>query len=272
MTGPHGEYLEANRRHWDETVAPHAGSAFYDTAGFRAGRCTLDPLDVAEVGDVRGLDLLHLQCHFGLDTLSWARRGARVTGVDFAPAAVAQAQALAEEAGLPARFVEANLYDLPRHLPGAAFDLVYTGGGVLSWLPDLPAWARVVAHFVRPGGRFYLREIHPFSLVWDDSEAAPGLRPRYDYFRGPEPERWEQDGTYADPAARLRHRVTYNWPYPLGEVVTVLLDAGLTLRWLREHDFTCYEQIPGMQQDAEGHWRLPNTPSLPWSFSLLATR
>jgi len=264
-------YLKANQDHWNELVSIHAASRFYDLESFRAGRCSLDPIDVAEVGEVRGLSLLHLQCHFGQDTLSWARRGARVTGADFSERAVELARRLAEELGLEARFVCSELSALPQALEGA-FDLVYTGGGVLGWLPDLERWAQVAAHFLRPGGTFYLREIHPFSWVFDDEAKAGPLRVRYPYFGTGEPQRWEEDGSYAGPNASLEHRVTYEWPHTLGEVVTALAQAGLRIEFLHEFPTASYRQFPWMEQGEDGCWRLPDTPALPFTFSVRAVK
>src|SRR5574338_1070712 len=151
--------LRENRALWDEWTRIHETSAFYDLEGFKRGGIRLSPYELDEIGPVDGLDLLHLQCHFGIDTLSWARLGARVTGADFSPSAIRLARELAIDLGFPeARFVESNLYDLPDHLDGE-FDIVYTSRGVLGWLPDIRAWARVVAHFVAPGGRFFISEI-----------------------------------------------------------------------------------------------------------------
>src|SRR5512136_2825848 len=138
----------------------HVRSPFYDVAGFKAGKNSLKSVELAEVGDVGGKRLLHLQCHFGMDTLSWARLGARVTGVDYAPQAIDLARELAREAGLEADFICASIYDLPERLTGT-FDIVFTSYGVLCWLPDLPAWGRVIAHFLRPGGIFYIADGHP---------------------------------------------------------------------------------------------------------------
>ena len=264
-------HLQANQAHWDELVPLHAASDFYDLDAFRAGKCTLDPLEVEEIGDVRGRSLLHLQCHFGQDTLSWARRGARVTGADFSQPAVDLAGSLAGELGLDARFIQANLYDLPTALEGE-FDFVYTGGGALCWLPDLDGWARVAALFVRPGGVFYLREFHPFSYVFDDERSDDELRVRYPYFPGREPLRFEAEGSYADRAAPLRHRVTYEWPYTLGGVVTSLIRAGLQIDFLHEHAATGYRQLPGMVRGEDGYWRLPDPYSLPLMFSLRARK
>ena len=175
------KYLKANRALWDEWTGINYRSNFYKVADFKAGLNKLRAYEMAEVGPVDGKELLHLQCHFGLDTLCWARLGARVTGVDFSAAAISQARALAEDVGLDAHFVQSDIYELPQHLEGG-FDVVYTSRGVLGWLPDIERWARVAAHFVRPGGFFYITEIHPVAQVFESEGVEPGeLRLTYPY-------------------------------------------------------------------------------------------
>src|SRR6185437_14599748 len=160
---PRADWLELNRAYWDERVPLHADSTFYDVPGFLAGDDTLRAFEPEQVGDVRGRSLLHLMCHIGLDTLSWARRGARVTGLDFSPPAVETAADLARKAGIKgARFVLADIERAGEALNGQSFEIVYTGAGVLQWLPDLECWARTVADLVAPGGFFYLADYHPF--------------------------------------------------------------------------------------------------------------
>jgi SAM-dependent methyltransferase len=261
---------EDNRRRWDELVPIHAGSAFYDVAGFKAGKATLHSIERSELGDVRGKSLLHLQCHFGLDTLSWARLGAHVTGVDFSDAAIGQARALAAEMGLDANFISSRVEDAPNVLADC-FDIVFTSYGVLCWLPDLRPWARTVAHFLKPGGVFYIVEMHPFADVFDDGPHVTDLRVAFPYFHQEEPLAWESAGTYADRAADVRHRVSKVWSHSLGDLVTVLRDAGLTVESLHEFPQCVYQRFPFMTQDADGWWRLPpSMPALPLMFSLIA--
>jgi len=156
------EHQRANLAKWNELVAVHARSAFYDVDGFRRGCCSLRPLELEEVGDVAGLRLLHLQCHFGLDTMSWARLGAEATGLDFSDTAIEVARSLSDDLAIPARFLCTDLYQLPKVLD-ETFDVVFTSYGVLCWLRDLEEWARIVARFLAPGGRFHLVELHPSS-------------------------------------------------------------------------------------------------------------
>jgi len=157
--------MDANREHWDEATDIHARGNVYGIEDFKAGRYQLHRIEVEEVGDVAGKRLLHLQCHFGLDTLSWARRGAIVTGVDFSPKALALARRLAAESGIDARFIESNVYDAPAAL-NERFDIVFCSYGVLCWLPDLPRWGEIVARYLEPGGIFYIADAHPFIRVF----------------------------------------------------------------------------------------------------------
>jgi SAM-dependent methyltransferase len=265
------EYFEANRRHWDELVPLHMQTRFYDVDGFRSGGSSLHDLEVEEVGDVAGKSLLHLQCHFGLDTLSWARRGATVTGVDFSGAAITAARSLAAECRIEARFVESDIYALPEVLQ-ERFDTVYTSCGVVFWHPDVRRWADVVARFVKPGGSFYLAEFHPICSVFHNEDANSELEIRYPYFGG-EALRFEEDGTYADRAAKVENKVTYSWPFTIGGVVTSLVEAGLRIEFLHEHPFTVEQFWPLMEEVAPRKWALRrHGESIPLTFSLKAIK
>lgn len=266
------DYTAANRALWDEWAAIHYGSAFYDTEGFKAGGSRLRAYELEEVGDVAGKDLLHLQCHFGLDSLSWARLGARVTGVDFSARAIAGARSLAAELGLPAGFVRCDVLELPACLAGD-FDIVYTSRGVLWWLPDLARWAEVVAHFLRPGGRLYLTEAHPFALVFDDAPGVTDLRVRHPYFPCPAPVVSRVQGSYAEPTAHAEQPVEYGWVHSLGEIVTTIASAGLRIQFLHERPFLDWP-LSFLQEQTSGTRRLPEgTPGeVPLSFSLKATK
>ncbi len=262
--------LEANRRLWDERVPIHRHSTFYDVDGFLAGTSSLEPEEIAEVGDVAGKSLLHLQCHFGLDTLSWARLGAKATGLDFSGEAVHAARDLATEAALEADFVEANLYDAPDALGGATFDVVYTGKGALIWLPDLPRWARVAASLVAPGGLFYLMEMHPVGYLFD--EENPTFNPDWSYFPTARPLRFDEPGTYTDRDAPTVNNESYEWPHTLGEIVSAIAAAGLTIEFLHELDHTVYEAFPYYERDGRS-WRVPDTlPTVPLLYSIRARK
>jgi SAM-dependent methyltransferase len=270
------EYLAANRALWDEWTAIHARSEFYDVEGWKAGRHPLRGFLIDEVGDVAGKDLLHLQCHFGLDTLSWARRGARVTGVDFSGRAITLARSLAADTGLDARFVQSDVLELDQVLDGD-FEVVFTSFGVLGWLPDLTRWAKVVARFVRPGGTFYLAEFHPSAQAMDDGDVTEP-RLAYPYFPSPQPLAFPTQGSYADPDAKVEQPVEYGWSHSIGEIVTVLAEAGLRIEFLHEFPFTVFRAMPFLveseDQDGSRTWRLPEPwdGKLPLTFSLKATK
>ena len=264
----------ANQSLWDAWTAIHATGSFYDLDGFRTGGIRIRPYEIEMVGDVAGKTLLHLQCHFGIDTLSWARLGARVTGIDISPAAIELARSLADELGFPdARFVQSNLYDLPEALDGA-FDVVYTSNGVLNWLPDIRAWARVVAHFLVPGGTFFITEAHPIFMAFEEDGVGPGeLRLAYPYWEHVQPLTFEAEGSYADRDADVAGETGHSWDHGLGEIVTALIDAGLVIELLVEHPFLNWK-ADFLVEDADGKWRLPPDADggLPLMFSLRATK
>jgi 2-polyprenyl-3-methyl-5-hydroxy-6-metoxy-1,4-benzoquinol methylase len=272
------EFLHANRELWNTWAKVNFASALYDVEGFVAGRSgDLDPVVRAGPGNVRGKSLLHLQCHFGMDTIRWARHGATVTGVDFSETAIASARALAARMGVPATFVHSDLYELPDRLHGR-FDVVFTSIGVLGWLPDLDRWAQVVAHFLEPGGTFSITEVHPFAVIFDDRVKEPALRLLYPYFHGPEPVREEVDGCYSEPDAPWKS-VQHVWLHTMSDIIGALCRAGLRIESLGEYPFLAWRFFPWMEQDADGRWRLPEHPavplgarSLPLMFSLTATR
>lgn len=264
-------YMQANQRQWNVWAPLKAKSAFHDLDGFRRGGVRIPALEREEVGDVSGKSLLHLQSHLGIDTLSWARLGCEVTGVDFSSEAVTIARSLAAELRLPAMFIEANVYELPTVLD-RTFDVVYTSRGVLGWLPDLRRWAEVAAHFVAPGGIFYLFEVHPITWIFDNEVTEPGLRPRYPYFDQAEPLRFEYHSPCAMPDASVTS-IEHVWGHGLGDIVSSLVDAGLRIEFLHEWPFGFWPLLPFMEHGEDGWWRLPaDLPSVPLSFSLRAAK
>jgi SAM-dependent methyltransferase len=273
VTDP-AEAIRDNIALWDEWTRIHETSEFYRLGEFRAGGVRIRPYEIDEIGPVDGQSLLHLQCHFGIDTLSWARLGARVTGADFSLAGVELARSVAAEIGIDgARFVHSDLYDLPTVLDGT-FDLVYTSRGVLGWLPDVRRWAEVIAHFVRPGGRFYVTVIHPVAQVFEDDDIEPGeLRLRYPYWQHVEPLSFPVIGSYAEPTAEVGVHTEHGWNHGLGEIVTALVDAGLRIDSLREYPFVDWP-VEFLVEAPDGTYRLPaGTPGeLPLFFSILATK
>lgn len=267
------DWRELNRRWWDERAPIHAASAFYDLDGFLAdpAATTLRPFEVVEVGDVTGKTLVHPQCHFGMDTLSWARRGARVVGIDFSASAVAAASDAAARGGLDATFLVGDVHDAVEVVGGRTFDVVYTGLGAVNWLPDMGRWARVMAALTAPGGVFYLAEFHPAQAIFGDDD----LTVCHPYFHDPAaPLRFDDSaGSYADLDATTEHNSTVEWIHGLGEVVSALLDAGLVLEMLHEHDYTLFPRWPFLVKQGRDTYRLPEgMPSLPLMYSLRARR
>lgn len=227
------------------------------------------PFETEEMGDVRNKSLLHLQCHFGMDTLSWGRLGAKVTGVDFSDEAIQLARKLSIETGIKAEFICSDIYKLPE-IHKNKYDIVYTSGGVLCWLPDLNKWGKVIAHFLKPGGFFYIMEGHPFSTVFDNSKAAKELKVTQSYFHETVPIKWEPEGDYAD-WNFVSSQGSYEWTHSMGDIINSLIDAGLKIEFLHEFPMIFYKCYPFMKQDKEGFWRLEGN-KLPMTFSLKATK
>jgi SAM-dependent methyltransferase len=277
VNAEHDRELRDNRKLWDAWTSIHTTGPFYDVQRFRD-----DPDDVRieqwereEVGDITGASLLHLQCHFGLDTLSWARLGAaEVTGVDFSEPAIAFARELANEVGLAhrARFVVSNIYDLPGPLAGETFDVVYTSRGATGWLPDLEPWARVISRFIKPGGIFYIHEGHPVMWALADGSPAGELRLGYDYWGG-ETLTFPVQGSYADPNADVDAEVEHGWNHSLGEIVTLLARNGLRIEFLDEKRELGWA-LPFLEETGDGRfgWPARSVGSLPLMYSLRARK
>jgi SAM-dependent methyltransferase len=260
--------MAANKRWWNGATPVHVRSRSYDVEGFRRGVTSLLPLEIGELGDVQGRSLLHLQCHFGLDTMSWARRGAVVTGIDFSSEAIATARELAAELAIPSRFIESNIYAAPDALH-EKFDIAYTGYGALCWLPDLERWAEIIAHFLRPGGTLYIVESHPITELIDESVTdRVALTGRY---FGTGPIRCESPNTYTDSETPLQERVSYSWAHPLSEIVNSVISAGLRIEWLHESRLGYFRLHPLAEKRDDGHWCFPEGVSdIPLVFSLRA--
>jgi SAM-dependent methyltransferase len=271
------DYLKANLASWDEAVGLHVGTEMYDVEGFKKGRSSLSAIELDELGPSvhEGTTLLHLQCHFGLDTLSWARRGAVVTGVDFSGAGIEMARGLADEVGLSSRatFVQSDVLSLPDALEGR-FDVVFTSWGALIWLGDLERWAQVIAHFLKPGGTFYIAEFHPFAYLLADDASPQSLRIGYPYFQHGRPQRFDEPGDYADPKARQQNTVTFSWNHGFAEILDPLLHNGLRLEFLHEFPHTIVGlPFPFLEVCEDGLQRVKgHHEDFPLSFSLKMTK
>jgi SAM-dependent methyltransferase len=263
------KYVEANRQLWDELTPIHERSELYDIAGFKAGKCSLMPTELEEVGDVKGKSLLHLQCHFGMDTLSWARKGAQITGIDYSEKAIELARSLSRETGIRADFILTNIYDLPDQLKGE-YDIVFTSYGILCWLPDLPRWAEIISHFLKPGGFFYIVEGHSFLYVFDNSGKSTDFKVSYSYFHEPGPIKWEPEGDYADWSAKVLHP-SYEWTWGLGDVINALIGAGLRIDFLHEFPYSAYRWSRFAVKQEDGWWHVKGD-KVPLTFSIKATK
>jgi SAM-dependent methyltransferase len=268
------EEVAANLRLWDGWTDIHMSGTYYDVDGFVANPESRPFVWVTRevVGDVAGKRLLHLQCHIGIDTLTLALAGAvDVVGVDFSPRAVAAAQSIAAQLGLPARFVCADVTELPDDVPQAAYDVVFTSYGTIMWLPDLDRWAEAIASRLAPGGVFHIIDVHPFLTVFDDVTTEPVLRVLYPYFSS-EPLRFEEHGSYADRDADFIAD-SYAWQHPLSEIVGSLLKHGLQIQRLQEYPAIVWKALEFMEQGDDGLWRMPaGTGDIPLMFSLTALK
>ena len=266
-------YFAANQRSWDERVAIHLAdqTGFYRVAEVLAGADSLSPIEAAEIGDVCGLSIAHLQCHFGLDSLSLARRGADVTGLDFSAQAIAAARDLAAKTGVAVTFVEGNVYDA-RQLLNRDYDLAYVTWGTIGWLPDIAAWAASVASVVKPGGRLYFADGHPTTYCFDEIDGV--IQPRYGWRTSPDrPFVDDTATTYNGSSTQLVHRRTYAWMHPISDIIGALRQAGFQLDWLHEHPALVWPLFASMTRSADGLYRLPDhTPQLPLAISLSAIK
>jgi SAM-dependent methyltransferase len=256
------DYAELNRASWDERAPAHAASRDYAVERFASDPGHLSEVvrfDLPLLGDIGGLRGVHLQCHIGTDTISLARLGADMTGLDFSPASLAEARRIARLAGADVRFVEAEVYD---------------AADALCWLPDVARWARVVAGLLRPGGRLFIREGHPMLWALDDSRPDGLLAVEYPYFEREEAMVFDEEGTYVETDVVFTHNRTHSWNHGLGEIVTTLMTAGMDLSGLVEHDSVPWDALPGQMERIGGdEWRLADRPwRLPHTYTLQAIR
>ena len=271
------DYRDVNRHLWDDRAPAHAASPGYAVQRFADDPAFLSHVvrfDRPRLGDVSGLRGVHLQCHIGTDTVSLARLGARMTGLDFSPVALDQARRVAQVAGVDVDFVQADVYDAVSALRPGQFDLVFTGIGALCWLPDIARWAEVVDRLLCPGGRLFIREGHP-ALWAVDEQHVDRLVVDYPYFEMPQPVVFTDDTTYVETDAVFEHNVSHSWNHGLGEIVSALLGRGLVLTQLMEHASVPWEALPGqmVHSDEDDEWRLRERPErLPLTYTLQAVK
>ena len=271
---PLDAFREANRKNWNDRVPVHLEAWGYSMAKFvEDPNYIADGVEIqrSELGSVEGKSLLHLQCQLGTDALSWARLGASVTGMDFSERAIAAAKKLFEDCNTLGRFFVAELYE-SRSVLNEQFDIVYTGGGALIWLPDIKGWAKVMSAFLKPGGTFYINDFHPVMLSLDLGRDDGLLSITRNYFETDEPESIDEATSYAGSGviSNTRH---FNWNHGIGEITTALIDAGLRIEFVREFQFVGYQGVPALEKPDEDWWRLPDhRERLPLAFSIRAVK
>jgi len=243
------KYFDANQQLWDARVQPHLGSKMYDMESFRKGRSSLMEIETETLGDITGQDILHLQCHFGQDSLSFSRLGAgKVVGVDISKKAIDTAKGLALELGLDTEFICSNVYDIGKV---GEFDMVFSTYGATPWLPDLDKWAQIISDNLKSGGIFYFCEFHPsiYMMDFDTKEI------NYDYFSNQDPIEEIAEGTYADEEAAINLK-EYSWNHGTSEIITPLLNEGLQLSKIQEYDWSPYDCFPNMLKVGENKYRM----------------
>lgn len=261
------EYFKTNQKLWDAKTAVHKDSDFYDLENFKKGATSLKQYELDALGNVHGKSLLHLQCHFGLDSMSFARMGAQVTGIDLSSKSIELARELNAELGLDAKFVESNVLELDKNLEGQ-FDIVFTSYGTIGWLPDLDQWAKVVNHFLKPGGIFYIIDFHPFLYMFDWDKHVL----RYPYFNIGEPFEDVEEGTYADKDSNIALK-EYFWQHSIAEPMNALMNQGLQLVHFDEYVDSPYNCVPNMVELENGNYYYGKKElMIPHLFSIKATK
>ncbi len=259
------KYFEANKKNWNERVGIHKKSEFYDVDGFLKGNNTLDRLELEELGDVKGKKVLHLQCHFGMTTMSLSRMGADATGADFSDKAVELARELAGRTGLKTKFVCSNVLELDKNLKGK-FDIVFASYGVFCWINDLDRWFGIAAHFLKAGGKLVILDGHPTTNLFEYNDEKKNLEMIGHYFNT-KVRRYKEDYTYTDGDEKLVNNIEYEWDHPFSEFVMAAINNGLKIESVREYPFCSYDMYPNMVENEEGFWVLPGS-DLPLTFSM----
>lgn len=269
LVDPMDEYYETNKRRWNELVDVHADSDEYDLQGFLAGKSSLKQIELEALGNVSGKSLLHLQCHFGLDTISWARLGAKATGVDFSDTAIKLAQEIAQRLDVNIRFICSNIYDLPEILH-EEYDIVFTSYGVLCWLDDIVSWARIIAKYLKPGGTFLLVESRPIFSVFDDDHPNE-FKIKDKYWHSKEPLYFDTDGSYIDQDVKLINKKSYEWNHTISDILNALIQAGFKITNVQEFPHLPWKPCNLAQKNKDGEWRIKGDP-LPLCWSVKAIK
>jgi SAM-dependent methyltransferase len=264
-------YFQSNLKLWNELVEINKDSGLYRLDEFKMGKNVLKPVEIAELTDVKDKELLHLQCHFGMDTLSWARLGAKVTGIDFSDKAIELAKSISKEINIEAEFIQSNIYDLQNVL-NKKFDVVFTSYGAVCWLNDINKWGEIAAHYLKPGGTFYMVEFHPLLNIFDNETDTKDLFVNHGYFFNDEPLKWEPGGAYAD-RTKITKNPSYEWIHSLSDIINSLIKAGLEIEFVHEFPYCCYSYFPFMEKREDGMWNIKGLKNeLPMMFSIKAQK
>ena len=259
------EYIDTNKKNWNERVEIHKKSKFYDVEGFINGKNSLKSLELAELGDVKEKKILHLQCHFGMDTLSLARMGAEVTGADFSDKAIEVAQELTEATELNAKFICSNVLELDKHLEGK-FNIVYASYGVFCWIDDLNRWFEIASHFLKPGGELIILDGHPSANLYEYSEEKKEIEIIGPYFNN-KAHRYEEDYTYTD-GEKMENNIEYEWAHPVSEFIMATVNNGLKITSFKEYPLCGWERIPGMKKKKDDEYWVLEGVDIPFIFSM----
>jgi len=260
-------YFEENKKSWNKRTAVHKDSAFYDLASFKKGKSSLNKIELEELGDVKGKSLLHLQCHFGMDTMSWQRLGANCVGVDISDEAIKLAKEINAELKLNAKFICSNIYDSPLGGGWEGADIVFTSYGTIGWLPDLDAWAEIVSHFLKPGGTFYIADFHPVLWMMDENFDQV----KYNYFNT-ETITEEISGTYSDRSAPIKS-IEHGWNHPFSEIFNALLKQNLQIEQFNEFPYSPYNCFNNLEKGEDDMWRIKGMEEkMPMMYSIKATK
>ena len=262
----YSSYFDANKQLWNQRTAVHKDSSFYNLAGFKAGENVLTPIELNELGDVKGKTMLHLQCHFGMDSLNWARLGAVVTGVDLSDEAIKEAKQLNNDLGMNATFICCNVYDLKEHL-NEKFDIVFTSYGTIGWLPDLNKWAEIISCYLKPGGIFYMADFHPVLWMFDDEFT------HFQYsYENSEVIITESEGTYTDRDADITGK-EYGWNHSISEILNALITNGLQIGHFNEFMYSPYACFRNTVEFEKGKWYIKGLEGkIPMVYSLKAVK
>ncbi len=260
------DYINLNKHAWNNKTDVHIDSAFYDNENFLKGKSTLNSIELELLGDISGKSILHLQCHFGQDTMSLQRLGAQVIGIDFSDKAIAKAKEFNEQLGLETQFICCDIYDLPNHLD-EKFDIVFTSYGTIGWLPDLDKWANVVSRFLNPNGKFVMADFHPVVWMFDND-----FREVYYSYFNIEPIIEEETGTYADKKAAIEAK-TVGWNHPISEILNSLISNGLSITKFNEYDYSPYNCLNEMEEFEPNKFRIKHFGNkIPMVYAIAASK